>query len=161
MFRIARSYSSCLGHIWGGAATALFEHQTEEELLLHEAFGEGHRRIQAVFLKGTNLRRLLPDPTSTILTQRADGATGIILMRVENASSENDARARAKQLSDSIDALEPESFGPVIQRMVAGKSLTDFRSGMVVHAEPSADEFRALLLSALPLPAEMQSQLTD
>jgi hypothetical protein len=35
------------------------------------------------------------------------------------------------------------------------KVITDFRTGLVISAEPSPEEFRALLLSALPLPAEL------
>ena len=99
------------------------------------------------------------DNSLSILTRRADGGTGLILMTVESATTEAAARARAKELAGSIDALETDAFGPVIQRVVENKTLTDFRTGVVVSAQPSAEEFRALLLSALPLPAEVAEKL--
>lgn len=161
MFHLARSYADCLGYIWGASTLALFEHQTEAELLLKRIFGEGHGRTQAIFLKGINVRRLVPNTTNTILTRRPDGGTGIVLMTLEPATTETEARRRAKQLADSIEALEPESFGPVVQQVVENKSLTDFRTGVVVPAQPSVEEFRALLLSALPLPPEVEKQLMN
>jgi hypothetical protein len=39
--------------------------------------------------------------------------------------------------------------------------LMDFRTGVVVPARPSVEELRALLLSALPLPAEVAQTLED
>ena len=82
-------------------------------------------------------------------------------MSLETATTETDARARVKQLEETIDALEPESFGPVIQHLIEKKTLTDFRSGIIVPAQPSVDEFRAMLLSALPLPVEVAQRLEN
>jgi len=161
MFQLAHAHAECLGDIWGASTTMLFPHYTKEELLLRTIFGELTGRTQAIFLKGINVGRLVPNQMNTILTQRADGGTGIVLMTLEPATTEAMARVRAKQLADSIDALEPDSFGPVIQRVIENQSLTDFRTGMVVPAQPSAAEFRALLLSALPLPPEVAKELTD
>ena len=131
----------------------------KEEKLLREIFGEPSNRIQALFLKGVDARRFVPHPSNIILTRRANGVTGIILMSVETAPTEAEARARTKALADSIDTLEPDSFGPVIQQLVEHKTLTDFRTGVVVPAEPSVEEFRAQLLSTLPLPREVVEAL--
>jgi ATP-dependent Clp protease ATP-binding subunit ClpC len=163
MFRLAASYGECLGYIWGASAAVLFEAFTPEELLLKQIFGaakgESLGRTQAIYLRGINVRRLVPSQTNTIPTRRADGGTGLVLLTLEAATTEAAARVRAKQLAEAIDVLAPESFGPVIQRVVENKTLTDFRSGVVVPARTSAAEFRALLLSALPLPPEVAQQL--
>jgi ATP-dependent Clp protease ATP-binding subunit ClpC len=163
MFRLAESYGECLGYVWGASAAVLFESFIPEELLLKRIFGEPHGeslgRTQAIYLRGINVRRLVPSQTNTILTRRADGGTGIVLLTLEAATTEAAARVRAKQLAEAIDVLESESFGPVIQRVVENKTLTDFRSGVVVPARPSGEEFRALLLSAVPLPPEVAQQI--
>ena len=80
-------------------------------------------------------------------------------MSLESVETEVQAKARTKELADSIDALEPASFGPVIQQLILNKTLTDFRTGVVVPAEPTVEESRALLLSALPLPPEVARAL--
>jgi len=161
MFRLARCYADCLGRIWGSSSADIFEHQAGEDLLLGRILGELAGRTQAVYLKGINLRRFLPDRTNTILTRRADGGTGIVLMTLETVASEAEAKSRAQQMAGSIDTLEPDSFGPVIQTVAEHKTLTDFRTGLVVPGQPSPEEFRALLLSALPLPSEVDGVITQ
>ena len=108
-----------------------------------------------LYTAGT-LKWLLGGPGMVFLYARRE-----LLPTLEPATTETEARRRAKQLVDSIDALEPESFGPVVQQVIENKSLTDFRTGMVVPAQPSVEEFRALLLSALPLPPEVEKQLMN
>jgi hypothetical protein len=165
---LAQWYSNCLGSIWGTSASGLLDQPgkqerlcSKEEMLLRQIFGEAAGRTQAIFLKGINVRRFVPPGDSTMLIHTSDGRTGFVLMTVESAASEAVARMRAKQLAASIDALNPDSFGPVIQRLVEFKTLTDFRTGVVVPAQPSAEEFRALVLSALPLPPEVISQVMN
>ena len=160
-FDLARAYSDCLGKIWGTSGSELLGRMTKEELLLRRIFGEGHGRAQGVLVNGMNIGRFVPAGTNIILTRRADGGTGVILMSLDTVTTETEARSRVKQLEDSIDALEPESFGPVIQHLVEKKTLTDFRSGVIVPAQPSTEEFRAMLLSALPLPIEVTRRLEN
>jgi hypothetical protein len=138
----------------------LFADETQEALLLKSIFGEYMPRTQAIFLQGLSLHAFLPGATSTILTRRHNGGTGLVLMSVEPVASETGAKKRAKEMAASIDTLTPDTFGPVIQRVVENESLADFRTGVVVPAKPSAEEVRALLLSALPLPPELVPALT-
>jgi hypothetical protein len=163
---LAQWYSNCLSSIWGTSASSLLDQparqerlQTREEMLLRQIFGEATGRTQGIFLKGINVRRFVTMGDSTMLIHTSDGRTGFVLVTLETATTETGARARAKELADSIDALEPDSFGPVIQQIMGRKTLTDFRTGVVVPAEPSTEEFRALLLSALPLPPEVAKHL--
>jgi hypothetical protein len=161
MFALARCYADCLGRIWGASSMDVFGHRDDLDLFVSRSFNEPIGRTHALYLKGISLRHLVPDRANVILTRRSDGGTGIILMTLETATTEAKARARAKELAGSIDALEPDSFGPVIQRVIENKTLTDFRTGVVVSAQPTVEEFRALLLSALPLPPEVAQQLEN
>jgi hypothetical protein len=165
---LAQWYSNCLSSIWGTSTTGLIDKPgkderllRKEELLLRKIFGETVGRTQAIFVKGINVRRFVPAGNSTMLIRTSDGRTGFVLVTLESATTEAAARSRAKQLADSIDALEADSFGPVIHRLIEFKTLTDFRSGVVVPEKPSAEEFRALMLSALPLPPEVTQQLEN
>lgn len=159
VFQFSRAYSDCLGQIWGASASLLLDHFSQAELQLRKIFNERVARTQAIFLKGANAGLFVPMGTNIILTRRADGGTGVILMTLEAVKTEAEAAARAKAMADSIEALEPDSFGPVIQRVVENKSLIDYRTGVAVPAHPSAEELRALLLSALPLPPEAAQTL--
>jgi ATP-dependent Clp protease ATP-binding subunit ClpA len=167
ILQLARAYSDCLARIWGDTSAALLAELTPEEQLLKRIHEGIHfrqssvRRAQGVFLNGMNILRFVPAGTNIILTRRVDGGTGVVLMSLETAQTEAEARSRLKQLEDSIEAIEPESFGPVIQRFVQGKTLTDFRTGVIVPAQASVDEFRAMLLSALPLPSEIARNLEN
>lgn len=156
---LAKLYADCLGDIPGASTTSLFEHLTPEEQLLQKVVGEVHSRTQALLLKGVNARQLLTHPSNVILTRRADGITGVILLSLESVETEAQAKVRTKELANRMDALEPASFGAVIQELIPGKTLTDFRTGVVVPGEPTVAEFRALLLSALPLPSEVTQVL--
>jgi len=44
---------------------------------------------------------------------------------------------------------------PVLHLIAENQTITDFRTGLVIPAESSPEEFRAFLLSALPLPPEV------
>jgi ATP-dependent Clp protease ATP-binding subunit ClpC len=157
--RLAKAYADCLGDISGVSTTGLFSHLSQEEQALKKMFGEVHSQTQSLFLKGINPRQFVAAPSSVILTRRSDGVTGVILMSLESVETEAQAKARTKELANSIDALEPGAFGPVIQQLIHDKTLTDFRTGVVVSAQPTVEEFRALLLSALPLPNEVAQVL--
>jgi ATP-dependent Clp protease ATP-binding subunit ClpC len=159
MVRIAQSYSDCLASIWGPSAGTLVKSHTEEHSPLTAICTEPRGGTLAIFLNGTIVRRFLPDATNVILTRRADGGAGVILLTLETVTTEAAARTRVKELADAADALDVESFSPVIQRIVENRTLTDFRTGVVVPARPSVEEFRALLLSTLPLPPEVAQQL--
>jgi ATP-dependent Clp protease ATP-binding subunit ClpA len=161
VFRLARRYAECLGHIWGNPAKLAFEPRDENELLLKTIFGELPGRAQGMYFNGINARRLLPEKTGTILTRRSDGGTGIILMTVAEAGSEAEAFDLAKKMADSIDALEPDEFGPVIQTLIENESLTDFRSGVVISADVPVEELRALILYSLKLPEELAAVMRN
>ncbi|HEX5221139.1 MAG TPA: hypothetical protein VFZ59_16365, partial [Verrucomicrobiae bacterium] len=156
---LAKAYSNCLGDIAGVSTTNVLSHLTQEEQALKKMFGEVHSQTQSLFLKGINPQQFLTAPSSLILTRRGDGVTGVILMSLESVETEAQAKAHTKELANSIDALEPDAFGPVIQQLIHDKTLTDFRTGVVVSAQPTVEEFRALLLSALPLPTEVAQVL--
>jgi hypothetical protein len=86
---------------------------------------------------------------------------GIVLMSIEETGSVTEATAVAKKRADEIDALEPDVFGPVIQMLVENEGLTDFRSGIVISAEAPVEEMKALMLSSLRLPKEVEQALRE
>jgi ATP-dependent Clp protease ATP-binding subunit ClpA len=110
----------------------------------------------AIWCQEGPLRRVLPAGESCILVRRADGTLGGILVSLRLAHSAQELRALLAQESEPADGgAVSASLGPVIHSLAASHELTDFRSGLVVPANPSPDQARAFLLSALPLPAEL------
>ena len=111
----------------------------------------------AIWCSDGNLRRALPAGESFVLVRRADGTQGGIRVSLRPASSASALRALLDQESEPAGggAASPESLGPVIHSLAVANELTDFRSGRVVPANPTGQQARAFLLSALALPAEL------
>jgi hypothetical protein len=145
--------------VWGCSATFLFEQFRPEEALLRVIFGETQiKPIQGLFLEGPALARLIPLGVHPLLCRRHDGSLRVTLMHARAVASKAEAGQFATACFSNDDPagnLELPPAGGVLQMIQQGKTITDFRSGVVVPAEPSKDEFRALMLSALDLPPEV------
>ena len=157
MLRFARAYAEGLASLGHGSATPLPGRSPREAKTPKSTAREPSGRTQAILLQATHARCFLPADRTTILTRHADGQVGLVLMTVEEFGSETEARRLAKRLDAGIDTLAPDDFGPVMHLIHENRTLTDFRTGLVVPAEPSVEEMRALLLSALQLPQELGS----
>jgi hypothetical protein len=157
MFELGRGYCEALNQIWGASATRIAGFGTAEESVLNEILNRSGR-LQAFYAKGLNLRRLIPPGAHCVPIRRDDGV-GIALVTFEPIGSEAEAREFVKKFTAEKEPPPPDDYGPVFQIITEGKTLTDFRTGLVIPARPSADEFRAMLLSALALPPEVQKAL--
>jgi hypothetical protein len=155
MFELGNSYCESLNQIWGASATRIAGFDTGEESLLNEVFERLNGRLQAFYVEGLNLRCLI-SPGAHCVPIRRDDSVGIVLVTLEPVGSKEEAREIAKKLSEEKEPPAPENYGPVFQIIREGKTLTDFRTGLVIPARPSVDEFRAMLLSALALAPEVQ-----
>lgn len=157
--RLAQLYSDFFNHVWGSSAVFLFEQSSSEERLLKQIFGEATPGpIQALFLNGFNLRHLAPPGANTLLARRVDGSMGVLTTRLRAVASRAEAQTAA-QNHLLANAHEPdtgtEAAGPVLHIINENKTITDFRTGLAIPASPSPEEFRSLVLSALPLPPEV------
>jgi ATP-dependent Clp protease ATP-binding subunit ClpC len=159
VFGLAQCYADFFNYVWGSSATFLFEQLGQPERAVRRIFGESRPSpIQALFLNGFNLRYVVSPGTSTLLVRRADGSIGVLLMHLHDASSQVEAEAVARNYlpeGGRVPNAEVEIDGPVLHMITENKTITDFRTGLVISAQPSQEEFRALVLSALPLPAEV------
>ena len=131
---LAKCYQDFVNGLWGGSAAVL-----------------AGLTVQALYLEGCNLRELLPLGNRPILVRRTDGGLGVLVARVlEPASREEAKLAAAASLGQPLQAGEL-----VWHRITEGKTIADFRTGLVIPAEPSPEEFRAFMLSSLALPWEV------
>lgn len=153
MTELGRAYCESLNQIWGASATRVVGQDANDAAI--RAMLKGLLGFfEAFYVKGLNLRRLIP-PGAHCVPIRRDNGVGIVLVTFEPAGSEEEARDIAKKLVEK-EPPPPEDFGPVFQIITENKTLTDYRTGLVIPAAPSAEEFRAVLLSALALPPEVQ-----
>jgi hypothetical protein len=76
--------------------------------------------------------------------------------RIVASKTEAEQFARYCLSAEEADGNMTMNSGGVIQVVQGGKTITDFRTGVVVPAEPSSEEFRALMLSGLDLPREVE-----
>jgi hypothetical protein len=80
---------------------------------------------------------------------------GVLLMHLREAASAVEAEAVVRTFLPRADLnqhAEVPVGGAVLQMITEAKTITDFRTGLVIPAQPSPEEFRAFLLSSLPLP---------
>ena len=159
VFGLAQLYFDFFNYVWGGSAVFIFAQMKKEERLLRKIFGEPQPGpIQALFLNGFNLRRLVSSGTKTLLARRANGSLGILMMHLHDAASLAEAEVVARNYLPAADAASPSELeigAEVFQMITENKTITDFRTGLVIPANPSPEEFRALMLSALPLAPEV------
>jgi len=159
VYGLAQSYSDLFNDVWGCSAVFVFEQFNRQDRTSPRVFGELRPGpVQALFVNGLNLRFLGPPGTTTILARRADGSMGILTTHLLDASTRAEAEAITRNYLPAMGRdqnAEAQIAGPVLHLITENKTITDFRTGLVIPAEPSPDEFRALLLSALPLPPEV------
>jgi hypothetical protein len=114
--------------------------------------------MQALFLSGFNLRSLISPDNNIVLVRRSDGSLGILLVHLHEVASPGEAEVIGrKYVSKTNQGPLPEinATGPVLQ-MMTPKAMSDFRTGLVIPSRPQPEEFRAMVLSALPLPPEFR-----
>lgn len=161
VFRLAQLYQQFFNEVWGCSATFLFQHFAPEEVLLRHIFGEKVgdfiNPVQAVLLEGPAVARLVSSGAHTVLIRRTDGFT-LTMMHTRIVASKTEAEQFARDCLSAGDADGNMTVNPggIIQVVHRGKTITDFRTGVVVPAEPSNEEFRALMLSGLDLPREVE-----
>ena len=157
LFRLANFQAECLRQTWGVTARFLRPQPADSELkkTLHEPMG----RLQACFLQGPDLDRLLPG-AGTVLVQRAAGSVGLVVINSFTVASEAAAKSLVIRLEKQVEVLDADRFGPVQYRVSANGTLEDLKTGLSLPGDATATDFRALWLSGLPLPPELHPLLT-
>ena len=152
--QLAQLYFDFFNNVWGASASFALPPFTPEESLLRNLFGEATPpAIQGVFLKGLNLRFLIPPEESAVLARRADGSLGVVNMRLVEAASATEAEALAQ--NRLLEGSSVANTTGSVLHLMSQKTITDCRTGLIIPAKPEREEFRALMLSALPLPPEV------
>ncbi|MEW6159096.1 MAG: AAA family ATPase, partial [Verrucomicrobiota bacterium] len=160
VWHFSRMYSEFFSSLWGAQCSALItEPQQRNFEAYHWRLREQKLPVNAFWLCGFNLRRLIPGGCSVILMRLSAGSLIALFNEMQDVCTEAEARALLRDFrpEDARRGLRSVgSMNGVWQLMTQGKTLLDFRNGLLVPAQPSPEEFRALLLSALPLPPEIQ-----
>jgi hypothetical protein len=159
-FGLGQLYFEFLNNIWGSSAAFVFKQfakLAKEELLLRNIFGESAPKAQALFLNGFNLRFLIPPGANTVLVRRRDGNLGILMTHMHEVTSEAEAEKVARKYLPENREARPVvvEIAESVLHMMTPKTITDYRNGLIIPGEPQPEEFRALMLSALPLPPEI------
>jgi hypothetical protein len=159
-FGLAQLYFDFFNYVWGCSAAFVFEQVPGDGWLSKRIVAEPQPDpIQGLFLNGFNIRSILPCGAHPLLLRRADGSMGVLLMHLREAASATEAQAVARTFLPRADLNQPAEVpveGAVLQMITETKTITDFRTGLVIPAQPSPEEFRAFLLSSLALPKEVR-----
>ena len=145
---------------FSGLSVSYVPKQINEEVLLKKVFSR--RKISqflTLLIQGCNLPPILPEGPSLVLLRRMDGRLGILILQFQPVASEADADMVKNHFHSKHEAQNDsgifKSLGAVVQLLHENQNITDYRSGMVISANPTGEDFRALLLSVLPLPKEV------
>jgi DNA polymerase III delta prime subunit len=155
-FYLAAHFHSFFGQLWGATAIYLFP-QPYSHPILGIVLGAQTEHIQALHFTGVPWKQLLPAPVTTVLLRRFDGSLGMIQLSVADVATKEDAQSIARQANELGEKVPLDAFGPISHLIVQGKSITDYRSGLVMSPSPSTEEFRAAMLAGLPLPNEVDA----
>jgi ATP-dependent Clp protease ATP-binding subunit ClpC len=152
---LLKLYSDFFNYIWGGSATDIPPRLTEEEKLLRRIFGETKDSPIGLFLQGTNLRQLIPFTRSSIFYRRFD-SLDILSIELLDATTLTEAKSMGIMFTESPVGPTTRNIGPILQVFTSRPALlTDFRTGLSVTLNSPPEEFRAFVLSSLPLPPEI------
>jgi len=155
VFALAELFHNFVGDLWGAKAAYVLEQFAPEERLLREIFAEALPCTQAVYIEGFNLLRILQAGGNAVFVRHATGTLSMVLTQVRPVATVKEAKDRANDFLTSVKEFGIEQSGPIgspALMITENKSITDFRSGLVIPARPSPEEFRALMLSALAPP---------
>jgi ATP-dependent Clp protease ATP-binding subunit ClpC len=159
-FDLAEHYYNFFSQLWGATVAYLFPQKTKEDRLLQSIVSGKAQRIQALHLTGIDWRQLLR-PAATVLVRRFDGSLGMVQVTASEVANKADAQSIARQAEELGDKVPLEAFGAICHLIVQGKGITDYRSGLIMPAAPSSDEFRAAVLAGSPLPEELDALLRE
>ena len=154
--KLAQCYHDFINDIWGAAAAFVWAQPQPDEMLMR-VIDNDLAPLQALFIKGFNLRQWLP-PAHTLLTRYSNGNLGILTVHLLAAESPEQAETLAREFLPEVNATRqstPGATGRVLQLLTPGQTLADFRTGMTISAQPAREEFRAFQLTTLPLPPEI------
>ena len=160
-FDLAEHFHNFFAQLWGATAAFLFPHRTDEDRVLRFILSKNTERIQALHFTGVPWKQLLPAPAATVLVRRFDGSLGMIQLSVMDVAAKADAHSIARQANELGEKVPLDAFGAISHLIIQGKSITDCRSGLIVPAKPSTEEFRAAVLAGLPLPQEVAAVLRE
>ena len=68
-------------------------------------------------MQGARLERLWPGQPCSVLTERADGSTGLIAITRHAVESEAVALVQMVALARDSEFIDPASFGPIVHRL--------------------------------------------
>ena len=157
-FDLVGLFHNFFGQLWGATATYLFPETTREKFFIQTIFEPKSQRIQfPVYFTGVPWKQLLPAPRATVLVRRSDGSLGLIQLNVADVADKAEAELIARQAEELGERVRLDAFGAVSHLILQGKSISDYRSGLIMSTTPSTEEFRAAMLAGLPLPNEVDA----
>ena len=153
--RLVERHSKFLARLWGTMGEPLLVTANEKGHDPFEDLLKPAGACQAVVVNGVNLTTFLPQQPQTILVRHAGGGLGLITMTFIPQESLEAARETAARLVKTEQGVDLARLGPVVQLLVPHKTILDFRTGLEISAEGTAEDFRAFSLSTLPLSREV------
>lgn len=145
-------YRKILEDCWGYSVQPIWPQlATSADTLLYTIVeGSPAQRIQGLIVRGPGARQLLQPQLGFHLQRLSNGRLRLVRLQLLEIPSAEAARVALEGLASRTESSD--LMAPLIRFSTEGKGSVDYRSGLRLPPEPTSEEWRAALLSALPLP---------
>jgi len=145
-------YRRILEDCWGYSVESLWPQlATSPETFVNTSLeGSPAQSIQGLIVRGPGARQLLQPQLGLHLRRLSNGHLRLVQLHLLEIPTAEAARVALERLARQT--ASSDLTAPLIRFSTEGKGYVDYRSGLRLPPEPSTDEWRAAVLSALPLP---------
>lgn len=149
--RVAHLFQKALEKCWGFQVQPVWPSMLDSPQYFIDACLEGNQGLcfPALVIRGPGARAWFSTQTGIHLDRAKAGGLSLFHVHLLELPTVESARAAFNSWTH-IPPSTSESL-PTISEYMEGRGYTNYRSGLRIPAEPSAEEWRASLLSAIPL----------
>jgi len=144
--------------IHGMESLSTYNGVSAEEALLKSKAGESFIQPEptlGLFLSGPNVRSIALAQTGAVLVRSVDNDLSLVRIRLCEAASIDEARSLIEAEPEAHAMCEDQTI--LLSRTLDWKlGLIDHHSGLTVGYDAKPEDVRAMVLSALPLPPELE-----
>ena len=144
--------------IHGMESLSTYNGVSAEEALLKSKAGESFIQPEptlGLFLSGPNVRSIALAQTGAVLVRSVDNDLSLVRIRLCEAASIDEARSLIEAEPEAHAMGEDQTI--LLSRTLDWKlGLIDHHSGLTVGHDAKPEDVRAIVLSALPLPPELE-----
>lgn len=148
---LCQVYERVLRDFWGYSISRIREHSEDRASYIRATPPHQEAAYQhlGLVIRGPGARRLLAAQAGLNLEQSRDGSFSAVQVRILDVPTVEEARAVFTRWGTTPPPAEVHPL--VVRTRMSGVEIVDYPSGLKLTADPTDEEWRAALLSSLPI----------